>query len=108
MSIVNGTRAPWTVADAQELYAVRSWGDGFYSVNAAGHAAVRPLLDKELSIDILEVVNAAAAHDVVPPLLVRFQDVLRSRVRRLVEAFEAAIVEAGYGNRTAITRSRNQ
>jgi arginine decarboxylase len=99
MSTVNGTRPPWTVADAQELYAVRSWGDGFYSVNAAGHAAVRPLLDKELSIDILEVVNAAAAHDVVPPLLVRFQDVLRSRVRRLVEAFEAAIVDAGYGNR---------
>src|SRR5262245_22894300 len=99
MSIVNGTRAPWTVADAQELYAVRSWGDGFYSVNAEGHAAVRPLLDKELSIDILEVVNAAAAHDVVPPLLVRFQDVLRSRVRRLVEAFDAAIIDADYGNR---------
>ncbi len=92
-------RNAWTVADAQELYAVSSWSDGFYTVNAAGHAAAQPLLDKELSIDILEVVAAAAAQDITPPLLVRFQDVLRSRVRRLVEAFDTAIADAGYGNR---------
>jgi arginine decarboxylase len=103
MATPNGTRLPdptaWTVADAQELYAVRSWGDGFYTVNESGHAVVRPLLDKDLSIAILDVVGAAAARDVVPPMLIRFQDVLRSRVRRLVEAFDAAIADAGYGNR---------
>ena len=91
-------RRPWSVASAEELYAVRSWGDGFYFVNDAGHAAVRPLLDKDLSIDILEVVKAAADRDVAPPMLVRFQDVLRARVRRLVEAFDAAIADAGYGS----------
>ena len=31
-------------------------------------------------------------------MLVRFQDVLRARVRRLVEAFDAAIADAGYGS----------
>ena len=102
MTIENGPREPmqraWTVESAEELYAVRSWGDGFYFVNDAGHAAVRPLLDKDLSIDILEVVQAAAARDVAPPMLVRFQDVLRARVRRLVEAFDAAIADAGYGS----------
>ncbi len=88
----------WSVDSAEELYAVRAWADGFYFVNEAGHAAVKPLLDNDLSIDILEVVRAAAARDVVPPMLVRFQDVLRARVRRLVEAFDAAIVDAGYGS----------
>src|SRR5262249_22389360 len=88
----------WSVESAEELYAVGAWGDGFYFVNDDGHAAVRPLLDKDLSIDILEVVKAAASRDVVPPLLIRFQDVLRARVRRLVEAFDTAIADAGYGS----------
>jgi arginine decarboxylase len=90
--------ATWSVQSAEELYAVGAWGDGFYFVNDDGHAAVRPLLDTDLSIDILEVVKAAASRDVVPPLLIRFQDVLRARVRRLVEAFDTAIADAGYGS----------
>ncbi len=32
-----------------------TWGDGFFFVNEAGHAAVRPLLGPDLTIDILEV-----------------------------------------------------
>ena len=82
-----------------ELYAVRAWSDGFYSINEAGHAVVQPLLDSELTIDISEVIAQAVEHDVSPPLLIRFQDVLRARVRRLVEAFDTAIADAGYGNR---------
>ena len=82
-----------------ELYAVRAWSDGFYSINGAGHAVVQPLLDSELTIDISEVIAQAVEHDVSPPLLIRFQDVLRARVRRLVEAFDTAIADAGYGNR---------
>lgn len=92
------TRRAWTVDDATELYAVDAWGDGFYFVNERGHAAVRPLLGSDLSIDLLEVIDAARLHDVAPPMLIRFQDVLRARVRRLVEAFAAAIAEAGYLN----------
>jgi arginine decarboxylase len=89
----------WTVSDAAELYAVRSWSDGFYAINDDGHAVVRPLLDNQLAIDITEVIAAAVEHNVAPPLLIRFQDVLRARVRRLVEAFDTAIADAGYGNR---------
>ena len=102
MTMENGSSRPspqaWSIEAAEELYAVRAWGDGFFFVNEAGHAAVKPLLGKDLSIDILEVVEAAATRDVVPPLLIRFQDVLRARVRRLVEAFDTAIADAGYGS----------
>jgi len=88
----------WTADDSAELYAVEAWGDGFYTINARGHAAVRPLLDQPLEIDITDVIAAATEHEVAPPMLIRFQDVLRARVRRLVEAFREAIAEAGYGN----------
>ena len=32
----------WTTDDAEATYAVRTWGDGFFFVNEAGHVAVRP------------------------------------------------------------------
>jgi arginine decarboxylase len=88
----------WTVKDAEELYAVESWADGFFFVNPAGHAAVKPFPDRELAIDIPEVLAEVAGRGVQGPVLLRFQDVLRARVQRLNEAFRAAITEAGYGN----------
>jgi len=92
------TRPAWTLDDAAELYAIDAWADGFYFVHEKGHAAVRPLLGSNLAIDLMEVIEAARGHDLAPPMLIRFQDVLRARVRRLVEAFDQAIADAGYGN----------
>ena len=86
-------------ADAEALYAMETWSDGFFHVNRAGNVAVRPLPDSDLSIDIPEVIAAAQAEGVTLPMLIRFQDVLRARVERLNLAFTLAIEESGYGNR---------
>ena len=86
-------------ADAEALYAMETWSDGFFHVNAAGNVAVRPLPDSDLSIDIPAVIAAAQTEGVTPPMLIRFQDVLRARVERLNRAFTQAIEESGYGNR---------
>lgn len=88
----------WSTDDAEELYRLNSWGDGFFKVNERGHVAVNALDDSELSIDILDVVDEARRRDIRFPLLLRFQDVLRSRVRRLNLAFAAAVDESSYGN----------
>jgi arginine decarboxylase len=88
----------WSTDDAEELYRLSSWGDGFFKVNERGHVAVNALDDSELSIDILDVVEEARRRDIRFPLLLRFQDVLRSRVRRLNLAFAAAVDESSYGN----------
>jgi arginine decarboxylase len=89
----------WSVLDAQALYQLADWGDGFFFVNADGHMAVRPLDDSDLSIDLNAVVEAVTARGIALPVLIRFQDVLHARVRRLHKAFADAIAEAGYGNR---------
>jgi len=75
-----------------------SWADGFYGVSGRGHAVVRPRPSLPLEIDIPEVVERAREYEVAPPMLIRFQDVLRSRVRRLARAFANAIEQTGYGN----------
>ncbi len=86
----------WTAQDAEDLYRIRQWGDGFFFVNEHGHMAVRPLRDQALSIDIADVVQDLRNRKVKFPILLRFQDVLQARVVRLNTAFREAIENAGY------------
>src|SRR3954447_3467633 len=88
----------WDVEAAISTYNVDGWGTGYFSVNAAGNAEVRPLQEKGGAIDILEVVNEARNRGLPFPLVVRFQDLLRHRVESVNCAFKRAIEEFGYKN----------
>jgi arginine decarboxylase len=88
----------WQVQDATELYRISSWGDPFFFVNPSGHMAVRALDEAGTTIDVVDVVNELRRRGVQFPVLLRFQDVLRTQVRRVNEAFRSAIAEASYGN----------
>ena len=89
---------PWTTQDAAELYRTASWGDPYFFVNGAGHVAVRSLSQPATSMDIVLIVEELRRRGVQLPVLIRFQDILRSQVQRLHEAFRAAIEESGYQN----------
>jgi arginine decarboxylase len=88
----------WDVEAAISTYNVDGWGTGYFSVNAAGNAEVRPLQEKGGAIDILEVVNEARNRGLPFPLVIRFQDLLRHRVESVNCAFKRAIEEFGYKN----------
>jgi len=90
--------AEWTVQDATDLYRISSWGDPFFFANANGHMAVRALDEAGTTIDVVDVVNELRRRGVQFPVLLRFQDVLRTQVRRVNEAFRNAIAESTYGN----------
>jgi arginine decarboxylase len=88
----------WDVESAISTYNVDGWGTGYFSINAAGNAEVRPLQEKGGAIDILEVVNEARNRGLAFPLVLRFQDLLRHRVESVNCAFRKAIEEFGYKN----------
>jgi arginine decarboxylase len=88
----------WTHSDAETLYAMDVWGDGYFHVSPEGHVVVRPMPGSDLTIDIPQVIDAALEEGASLPMLIRFQDVLRARVQRLNEAFAQAIAESGYGS----------
>src|SRR6266550_1805192 len=91
-------KSEWDVESAISTYNVDGWGTGYFSINAAGNAEVRPLQEKGGAIDILEVVNEARNRGLVFPLVLRFQDLLRHRVESVNWAFKKAIEEFGYKN----------
>jgi arginine decarboxylase len=91
-------KTEWDVDAAISTYNVDGWGTGYFTVNAAGNAEVRPLQEKGGAIDILEVVNEARSRNLGFPLVIRFQDLLRHRVESVNCAFQKAIEEFGYKN----------
>jgi arginine decarboxylase len=104
----------WTVADSQELYAIRNWGKGLFSVSQSGTLVVHPTsipaddpaAPKEAAtkdtnapanlaagIDLKELVGDLQKRGISTPLLLRFPDILARRIAALNEAFNRAIRE---------------
>jgi Arginine decarboxylase (spermidine biosynthesis) len=73
----------WTVQDSEELYRVKLWGESYFCVNAEGHLEVRPVLGDPIGIDLFKVVQDLRQQRIEFPLLIRFQDLLRSRVAEI-------------------------
>jgi arginine decarboxylase len=88
--------ARWTVADAERLYNMAGWGLGYFRVNAEGHVTVHPNGGEEQGIDLYQIATDLNAQGVGLPLLLRFSDILRSRIGELAERFQSAIDEFGY------------
>ena len=73
-----------------------AWGEGYFGVNDAGHVVARPDPRSEGEIDLAEVIEEVVAGGLRLPAVVRFQDLLDTRVRQLNESFQSAIAEADY------------
>ena len=91
----------WKVEESLDLYQVEAWGKGYFSVNSEGHVVVRPSMEPEREIDLLEVVQGLKARDLHTPVVIRFSDILAHRLRHLADAFGTAIQENDYRNRYA-------
>ena len=86
----------WSVERALQFYNVENWGLSFFTINQAGHLCVTPYGQPGPIIDIMDVIEDVQEKGLGFPLVIRFQDVLRSRVLRLNETFRQAIQANGY------------
>jgi arginine decarboxylase len=89
----------WTIKDAEKLYAMSGWSAGFFRVNAEGHVTVHPDGNPKRGLDLFTLAMDLNAQGVTMPLLLRFSDILKSRIGALATVFEQAIAEFGYENR---------
>jgi arginine decarboxylase len=96
MSNQAGIPRKWTVADSSEVYGVKYWGHNYFSVAESGNVAAHPAGADGPKIDLKELVDEVARRGIGLPLLIRFSDVLRSRIVELNETFKRAIAEYGY------------
>src|SRR5881394_699128 len=88
---------PWTIAAARSLYNIEGWGIGFFDINEAGHVVVRPDRERtDRELDLFELASDLEEQGVGLPLLLRFSDILRSRIESLNEKFAHAREEYSY------------
>jgi len=87
----------WTPEQSAELYGVESWGHGFFGVNKKGHVTVR-LEDGEnqAEVSLHEVIEGLRDRGTHLPLLLRFRDLLHSRITEINDSFRKAIQTQGY------------
>jgi len=72
------------------------WGQGYFRVNETGHVTVHPDGNPKRGLDLFQLALDLNAQGVGLPLLLRFSDILRSRIQALAGQFESAIKEFGY------------
>ena len=91
------TTPRWTIDAARELYNIEGWGAGYFDVNEKGHVVVRPDRDRpDRALDLFDLARDLEEQGVALPVLLRFSDILQSRIESLSERFESAIKEFEY------------
>jgi arginine decarboxylase len=92
-----GEEEAWTIESARSLYNIEGWGIGYFDINDKGHVVVRPDSDNpSRELDLFELANDLEAQGVGLPLLLRFSDILCSRIESLTERFNRATREYEY------------
>jgi arginine decarboxylase len=72
------------------------WGLGYFRINPEGHVMVHPDANRKRGLDLFRLAMDLNAQGVGLPLLLRFSDILQSRIQALATEFGNAIREFGY------------
>jgi len=86
----------WHTSDSAALYQVEGWSQGYFRVGSGGDLLVDPLQSGTQGVSLHEVVVGLADRGFDAPVILRFPDVLRHRLRHLAGAFQEAIRENEY------------
>ena len=86
----------WTVQNSAELYGISNWGTPYFSIADEGRVRVHPRGPNGPRVDLLDLVGELRRRGLRTPMLVRFSDILESRIRELAGCFEHAFSEYEY------------
>lgn len=88
----------WTPQDSKKLYSINKWGQPFFDVNSRGNMTVSTNNKdpKAKTIDLFHLTTDLQDRGVRLPLLIRFPDILKSRIKSLDTCFNNAITDNSY------------
>lgn len=77
---------------------MNNWGHGYFDINEEGNVQVKPERSTR-SGDLYHLVQSLVQRGIEPPILIRFDGIIRDRIKALYSAFDRAIQDYGYKNR---------
>ncbi len=88
----------WTIEDSISTYNIDKWGDKYFSINSKGNISVTKDIKSENKIDLFKLVEELKSREINPPLIIRFNDILKDRINALHDSFLKAIKTYNYKN----------
>ena len=82
----------WRIEDSAEIYNINGWGINYFSINDKGNVVVTPAKNG-VEVDLKELVEELQLRDVAAPMLIRFPDILDSRIEKMSNSFKIAAEE---------------
>ncbi len=86
----------WGSEKSADLYGIKSWGNDYFQINQNGNVCVSPHGPKKASFDLFELTQDLLDRGIRAPIMIRFPDIIKSRVELLNNCFNNAIQEYGY------------
>jgi arginine decarboxylase len=85
----------WNAERSAEIYGIDNWGADYFSVSDSGEVAVHPH-GNGTSVSLRKIVDGVIDRGLDMPVLLRFPEILDSRIKQLHEGFGRAIKDFGY------------
>lgn len=87
----------WTKEKSEELYGIKNWGNGYFSISDNGEVLVNPYKDNEsAAISLMDIISGIRERGLDLPVLLRFENLLDSQISLLNESFREAIKKLNY------------
>jgi arginine decarboxylase len=86
----------WTPQKSAELYGLDFWGNDYFNVNDSGNVTLTPFGKSGPSVDLKAVTDDLVQRGIRLPILLRFPDIVKSRIELIHSCFEQAIKTNGY------------
>ncbi len=85
----------WRIEDSAELYNINGWGLNYFNINDKGNVTVTPR-PGNFPVDLKELMDELQVRNLTAPVLVRFPDILDSRIEKISKCFKIASEEYQY------------
>ncbi|MBX2988433.1 MAG: biosynthetic arginine decarboxylase [Bdellovibrionaceae bacterium] len=96
MSTTNGNGTNWSPEKSAEMYGINNWGNGYFRVNPQGRVQITPQGSNGPSVDLYELTQDLLDRGIRVPIMIRFQDIIKSRVELMHSCFQKAFADHNY------------
>ena len=87
----------WTREKSEELYGIKNWGNGYFSISENGEVLITPDKGNELpAISLMDIISGVRERGLDMPVLMRFENLLDSQISFLNNSFSDAMKKLGY------------
>lgn len=87
---------PWSSKKSLEMYGLKYWGADFFHINEEGNVCVSPQGKDGPCLDLKEITEELQERGIRVPILIRFPDIVKSRIELLAQCFKKAISDCEY------------